>query len=45
MKPQSLKIPAIIIAIGLILSLVGCLLTNIVRTPAPTGAGVSLEGG
>ena len=36
MKPQSLKIPAIIIAIGLILSLVVCLLTNIVRTPAVT---------
>ena len=36
MKPQSLKIPAIIIAIGLILSLVVCLLTNIVRAPAVT---------
>ena len=36
MKMKSLKIPAIIIAIGLVLSLVACLLTNIVLTPAVT---------
>ena len=36
MKMKSLKIPAIIIAIGLVLSLVACLLTNIVLTPTVT---------
>ena len=34
MEIKSLKIPAIIIAIGLVLSLAACLLTNIVLTPS-----------
>lgn len=36
MKIKSLKIPAIIIVIGLILSLAVCLFTNIILTPAVT---------
>ena len=36
MENKSLKIPALIIAIGLVLSLVACLLTNMVLTPTVT---------
>ena len=36
MKNRSLKIPAVIIAIGLVLSLAACLFTNIILTPTVT---------
>ena len=34
MKMNSLRIPALILAIGLVLSLVACLFTNVIMTPA-----------
>ena len=36
MKMKSLKIPALILVIGLVLTLVVCLFTNIVMTPTIT---------
>ena len=36
MKMNSLRIPALILAIGLVLSLVACLFTNVIMTPAIT---------
>ena len=36
MKPQSLKIPSIIIAVGLVLSLIACMVAGIIKVPVIT---------